>query len=690
MKKPVLITNEGHREILIHGPIGGDDGGITGEDFTNALNKFPKGTKVTVGINSPGGSVGEGLAIYNAIERRSKDITARVDGYALSIASVFMQAAGRRVIPKAAIVMAHRARGGSFGTSDQMRKDAEMVDKHDGIICTAYCVATGKDEKTIQDMMEAETWFTGAEAVDYGLGDETNEEEPDFGPIDASRFKNCPQNFKTILNCGTPKAQLASLATTKTLSAPISAAANINDTTKTKMNTETNVPVNGTGEQLVAPKNSTDTDNAASASLMKLIAEQSAALTAEKRKRVTAEVIRLGENKIANDQIQNYVDLAMDNEDRTFGMIKAMHVATAGNSPLASGIQIKSAFPLDEISKLPSANVRFAALRKDWDGLIAEALVRDERGESYRGANNYTPKRVPGRQMPENANTFSSTLTTAFLADGAVTNLQNRWAPLMAFTRDFTTDPYKPRATAQIKNVTATTAAAKNATNFETAAGDTVAPISVTVDQYSKSFDVSNTELNSGLRMENLITINTAGISDSIIQTAITPITNANFANPAKQVIAPNTMDFSKLQNLWAALKKSNIRNIILDGEYLAGLINVPTFFQQADTKSGGGWSAFGWDYIALNTNWTTADAGVRGFACHPQAICCVAGLPLTPPNIPGNTLSVSTAQIPDVNITIAVYQWFALASRTMFCSYDVMFGAAAGDTTAGVIVSSS
>src|SRR5436190_2132021 len=102
------------------------------------------------------------------------------------------------------------------------------------------------------------------------------------------------------------------------------------------------------------------------------------------------------------------------------------------------------------------------------------------------------------------ANTYSSALVTQHLLEGAATVLQNHFAPLRAFSRTWEPDPVKPRTTCQAKLVTATGNTQKNATDFEQ--GDsTVENIPVVVDQYSQSFQVSNSDLNSGLRLEDLV-----------------------------------------------------------------------------------------------------------------------------------------------------------------------------------------
>lgn len=207
-------------EILVHGPIGRSfwsEDGITGKDFTDALNQFPIGQKVTVGINSQGGSVGEGLAIYNAILRRAADITCRIDGYAISIASVIPLAASKVISPESSIWMIHNAWSwfeGGQGNAEDMRKIAElanksaaMLDKHDDVLVGAYVTSStarskNKSENEFTKAMAEETWLTGAEAVEWGLADEASEttadlDALDFSGMDAKAFKKIPLNFRS-------------------------------------------------------------------------------------------------------------------------------------------------------------------------------------------------------------------------------------------------------------------------------------------------------------------------------------------------------------------------------------------------------------------------------------------------------------------------------------------------------------
>src|SRR5262249_24452075 len=154
---------------------------------------------------------------------------------------------------------------------------------------------------------------------------------------------------------------------------------------------------------------------------------------------------------------------------------------------------------------------------------------------------------------------------------------------------EFSTDRIKPRASGQLKTVaSADTAVQTDATAFES--GDsTVNATQIDVHQYTSAFNVSNDELNSGLRLGDLVEIQLAHLADKIISVATTPISGANFtATPITS--APTVFGWSDMQAAWGVLKKSPIHNAVLDGEYLARVINVPSQFQKSGVEAGDTW----------------------------------------------------------------------------------------------------
>src|ERR1051325_2781715 len=184
------------------------------------------------------------------------------------------------------------------------------------------------------------------------------------------------------------------------------------------------------------------------------------------------------------------------------------HTDTAWQACFRSSLKSKLMSEIiRDILNLPSGPTRFRALKAAWDGLHTHGLELDRRGQAIAG------------------NSYSSTLTTAFLMDGAVTDLQNRWAALAAFSVNFSTDPYKPKATGELKHVTVGSTTGTDLTNFETgtAADATVVPATVVMHQYTQPFQVSNTDLQSGLRMGDLVTINSALFANKVIEVGTAP-----------------------------------------------------------------------------------------------------------------------------------------------------------------------
>ena len=226
--KLFTVNNSGdHAEILINGPIGGsfwDDSGMTEKAFLDALATIPKDKPLTIGINSEGGSIQDGLGIFNAIKRRG-NTTARIDGYAVSIASVIPLAAERVISPKSSIWMIHEPWMMAQGNAEDMLKAAEVLEKHGETLAQIYQQETGMDAETVREKMKAETWFRGDEAVTMGFADESTEVSAAFNQLDPKRFKNCPPELLKIISAqtgGTPQTSLTA-EPPRTASAPISA-----------------------------------------------------------------------------------------------------------------------------------------------------------------------------------------------------------------------------------------------------------------------------------------------------------------------------------------------------------------------------------------------------------------------------------------------------------------------------------
>lgn len=142
-------------------------------DVVQALSALPEGTReVEVHINSYGGEVAEGVAIYNALRASGREVTTVCDGFACSIASVVFMAGSRRVMRPASMLMLHNPSMGAHGTSAQLRKQADDLDAICELSKTAYLAGGGIDAEELAQVMDAETWVSPEQALEWGLATE--------------------------------------------------------------------------------------------------------------------------------------------------------------------------------------------------------------------------------------------------------------------------------------------------------------------------------------------------------------------------------------------------------------------------------------------------------------------------------------------------------------------------------------
>lgn len=196
-------------EILIYEEIGeGWYGGITAKQFTKDLRDQGDVETITLRINSPGGNVFDGNAIYNVLKQHSAKKIVHIDGLAASIASVIAMAGDEIHIADNAMMMIHNAWGVVMGFADDMRKAADMLEKVDASIATTYQKRTGLDIAKIKELMQAETWMNSKEALEYGFVDDITDALEVAACFDLSKFKyrNTP---KQLAQCNASRDKLA-------------------------------------------------------------------------------------------------------------------------------------------------------------------------------------------------------------------------------------------------------------------------------------------------------------------------------------------------------------------------------------------------------------------------------------------------------------------------------------------------
>lgn len=162
-------------EMYLLGDIGDAIGGFNADTVIDALKGVPTGAALEVFINSRGGIVSDGIAIYNLLKQYQ--VTLHVIGLAASAASVVAMAGNRRVMHKGAMLMIHRASGVTLGNASAHEQTLDALKKVDEQILGIYAAATGKTAEDLRPMMEAETLFSGREAVDVGFMTECEEED---------------------------------------------------------------------------------------------------------------------------------------------------------------------------------------------------------------------------------------------------------------------------------------------------------------------------------------------------------------------------------------------------------------------------------------------------------------------------------------------------------------------------------
>lgn len=159
--------------------------GVTPEDFARDLEAITA-PEIEVQINSPGGDVFDGIAIYNALRSHPARVTTRVDGIAASIASVIVQAGDQRTMLSGSQMMVHEAWGLAIGPAGEHREMADLLDKQTDVIAGIYAERSDREVGEFRDLMTAETWLTAQEAVDAGLADEVvNPAEQPSEPVAA-------------------------------------------------------------------------------------------------------------------------------------------------------------------------------------------------------------------------------------------------------------------------------------------------------------------------------------------------------------------------------------------------------------------------------------------------------------------------------------------------------------------------
>ncbi|NJZ44161.1 DUF1983 domain-containing protein [Escherichia coli] len=176
--------------------------GVTAKQFISDLNALGDITHINLHINSPGGDVFEGIAIFNALKTHGASITVYVDGVAASMASVIAMVGNPVIMPENTFMMIHKPFGFTGGDAEDMRTYADLLDKVEAVLLPAYAQKTGKTTDEIAAMLADETWMSGAECLAHGFADQVTPAVKAMACIQSKRteeFKKMPESIRNMI-----------------------------------------------------------------------------------------------------------------------------------------------------------------------------------------------------------------------------------------------------------------------------------------------------------------------------------------------------------------------------------------------------------------------------------------------------------------------------------------------------------
>lgn len=170
------LAEENAGELSIYGDIVSykwDDSDTTAQSFKDDLEALGDIDTLNIYINSPGGSVFQGNAIYSILKRHKAKVNIHVDGLAASIASVIAMSGDTIFMPENAMMMIHNPWTFAYGNASELRKVADDLDKMRESLIAAYLAKTGDkmERETLIDLLDKETWLSAQDCLAYGFCD---------------------------------------------------------------------------------------------------------------------------------------------------------------------------------------------------------------------------------------------------------------------------------------------------------------------------------------------------------------------------------------------------------------------------------------------------------------------------------------------------------------------------------------
>jgi len=665
--------------------------GLSGKQFSDVLAEVGNGP-LLVEINSPGGNVWDGLSIYNQLRGRKAPVTTRVVGIAASIASIIALAGDNVEMADAALMMIHDPSGMASGTSEDMRKMADALDQHAEVLVGVYAKKTGRSPESIRAAMKAETWFTTAEAIQFGLVDKPIKQlamAAKWHPRAVT--KTAPPTVKNNLERGIKQYEEGLGGDGLEEATVIDARNLLKGEEPSPQKIKKAVAWWARNERFFEAEPNTPADVAANlwggAAGRDWFTALAVQLDQEQELSETEDKISANSNNAVSENGMDSMPQPTQQPDTNMSDSTTVTAAAAPAASVDLTAILAKLSSLEASLKSPAAAPAPEPVRPVIENLGNPLL---EKHKSLRAGaerrkflvENHSELLRQNRILaPQNGNTFAAGLIVDYLADAVITEMATKLAMVGSFTRNVGLDNLRPRATVQVKKFVQSGASATvdNATNFETSNDSQLDAVAVTVNQISKLFTVTQQELNQGFALADLAAgsadVFALGISKKI--TAV--MTSANYGAGTTIGAAAN-FDTSDLPAILALAKNYRQKLLLLDGGHLARLQFSAAANTFPDARYGplnNGF--FGFNNILEQNDWTGAIANTAGFVCGQDAVAIAAGLPVG--MIAGEFIEQRTVESTN-GLSVLLSVWYSRSTRSHMASYDIMFGAAAGDKT--------
>jgi ATP-dependent Clp endopeptidase proteolytic subunit ClpP len=671
--------------------------GLSAKQFSDVLNEIGNGP-LLVEINSPGGNVWDGLSIYNQLRGRKAPVTTRVVGIAASIASIIALAGDRVEMADAALMMIHDPSGMASGTSEDMRKMADALDQHAEVLVGVYHKKTGRSAESIRAAMKAETWFTTAEALAFGLVDKPIKQlamAAKWHPRAVT--KTAPETVKNNLRRGLEQYEEGLAGDGLEPETVTDAKSLVAGEAPTENKIRKANDWWGRNDRFLEAEPNTPADVAANLWGGAAGRDWFSALFAqleEPSDTNTDKTLSTDGEKTINDSGVDSTPQPTQQPDTNMSDSTTVTAAAAPAASVDLATIMAKLSALEASIKSPTAAPAPDPVRpviQNMGNPLLEQYRSMKAGadrRSFRVQNHNELLRQSAMFAPQNGNTFTPALVVDYLADAVITVATTKLAMIAGFTRNVGLDNLRPRATVQVKKFTTGDAAQDNLVDFENSSNNesTLENTQVSVNQITKTFTVTQQELNQGYAISDLAQGSAEIFALAISKKVTAVMTSASFGVPAAGggiIGTAANFDTSDLPQILALAKNFRNKQLLLDGAYLARLLGSGTNFPDArfgPLNNG----LFGFSGIMEQNDFTGALATTVGFVGGTDSIAVVSGLPVG--MIAGEFVEQRTVELSN-GLSVLLTVWYSRSTRAHMASYDIMFGAAAADTTQGKIL---